>query len=272
MSRSSHGAARRELVVRAVRAVRRSALWWSIGIITFVIVNLAFWPSLEGSDALEGFEDMAELMEAMGAQNIATPSGYVDGQVYALLLPLLLSALAITLASGLTAGDEHAGRLELLHALPVGRRTVWSARWIASMVVLSGVATVAGLATLVSLPVFSLEEVSAARVVTATIGCSLLAAFHGAVSYAVAAMGGTRGLSAGLGIVVLVVGYLMSFVLPLADALTRARDLSPWFWALGDQPVTSGIDLWRLVLTAALTAAVGAGGTWVIDRRDIRTA
>lgn len=264
--------ASRELVVRAVRAVRRSAIWWSVGIVTFIVVNLAFWPSLEGSEALEGFEDMADLMEAMGAQNIATPSGYVDGQVYALLLPLLLSALAITVASGLTAGDENAGRLELLHALPVGRSQVWLSRWSAAMVVVVAVAIVGGLSTLVSLPLFSLDEVSGGRVVMATIGCTLLAAFHGSVSYAVAGFGASRGLSAGVGIVVLVVGYIMSFVLPLADALSRARDLSPWYWALGEQPVTFGIDVWRLFLTAALTAVLVAVGTVAVDHRDIHTA
>lgn len=261
-----------ELVLRGIRAVRRSAIWWSVGIVTFIVVNLAFWPSLEGSEALEGFEDMAELMEALGAQNIGTPSGYVDGQVYALLLPLLLSALAITLASGLTAGDENAGRLELLHALPVSRRQVWLSRWTASAIVLLVVGVVGGLSTLVSLPLFSLDEVSAGRVITATVGCVLLAAFHGSVSYAVAAFGGSRGLSAGAGIVVLVVGYIMSFVLPLADALSGARDLSPWYWALGDQPVTYGIEVWRLFLTAALTAVLVAVGTWAIDHRDVHTA
>lgn len=264
--------ATRELVTMAVKAVRRSAIWWTVGIVTFIVVNLAFWPSLEGSDALAGFEDMADFMEALGAQNIATPSGYVDGQVYALLLPLLLSALAITLASGLTAGDENAGRLELLHALPVSRRQVWLSRFAASMIVLVVVALVGGLSTLVSLPLFSLDEVSSGRVVMATVGVALLGAFHGSVAYVAAAFGGSRGLSAGAGIVVLVVGYIMSFVLPLADALSRARDLSPWYWALGDQPVTYGIEAWRLLLTAALTAVLVAVGTWAIDHRDIRTA
>ena len=261
-----------ELVVRGVRTVRRSAVWWTVGIVTFIVVNLAFWPSLEDSDALEGFEDMAAFMEAIGAQNIATPAGYVDGQVYALLLPLLLSALAITLASGLTAGDENAGRLELLHALPVSRRQVWLSRWTATMIVVAAVAAVGGLSTLVSLPLFSLEEVSATRVVMATIGCALLAAFHGSVAYLVAAFGAGRGLSAGAGIVVLVVGYIMSFVLPLAEALSWARDLSPWYWALGDQPVSHGIDAWRLLLTAGLTIVLVGVGTSAIDRRDIRTA
>lgn len=262
----------RELVLRGVRTVRRSALWWTVGIATFVVVNLAFWPSLENSGALDAYEGMEAFLEAFGAQNIATPSGYVDGQVYALLLPLLFSALAITLMSGLTAGDENAGRLELLHALPVGRRTVWFSRWLAATVVLLAVAVAGGLVTLASLPVFSLQEVSAGRVVMATIGCALLAAFHGSVSYVAAALGATRGLSAGVGIVVLVVGYLMSFVLPLSDSLAWARDWSPWFWSIGEQPVSNGIAPWRLVLTALLTALLAGLGTWAIDRRDIRTA
>ena len=162
--------------------------------------------------------------------------------------------------------------MELLHALPVGRRQVWLARWSAAALVLVGVGAVGGVSTLVSLPLFSLTEVSAGRVVMATLGCVLLAAFHGAVAYAVAGFGGSRGMSAGAGVVVLVVGYVMSFVLPLADALSRARDLSPWYWALGDQPVTDGIDAWRLVLTAVLAAVFVGLGTWAIDHRDIHTA
>lgn len=262
----------RELVVRGVRTLRRSGVWWAVGASTFVVVNLAFWPSLEGSDALTGFEDMEALLEAFGAQNIATPAGYVDGQVYALLLPLLFSAMAITMMSGLTAGDENAGRLELLHALPVGRRQVWFGRWAAAAIVLLAVTTISLLVTLACLPVFSLTEVPASRVLMATIGCALLAAFHGSVAYAAAGFGASRGLSAGVGIVVLVTGYIVSFVLPIADALTGARNWSPWYWALGDQPVSNGIEVWRLLLVAVLTAALVSVGTAAVDRRDIHTA
>ena len=60
----------------------------------------------------------------------------------------------------------------------MSRREVWLARWSATMVVLLAVAVVGGLSTLVSLPLFSLDEVSASRVVMATIGCALLAAFR----------------------------------------------------------------------------------------------
>ena len=129
-----------ELLVRGMRALRRSAAWWGFGIVVFAVVNAAFWPSLEGSDALDSFDDMADLLEAFGAQNLATPSGYLDGQMYALMLPLLLSGMAIAGLTAITSGDEGAGRLELLHALPVSRRAVWLGRWAAAMLVLFAVA------------------------------------------------------------------------------------------------------------------------------------
>lgn len=262
----------REILGRGMRALRRSALWWAIGIVSFIVVNLAFWPSLESSAALDGFDEMGALLEAFGAQNIATPAGYIDGQLFALLIPLLLSAMVIMSVSGLTAGDETAGRLELLHALPVGRRTVWFGRWLASMLTLIGVSVAGGLVTLVCLPVFSLDEVAPGRVIGATIGSALLALLHGAVAYLVAGFGGNRAQSAGAAFVVLIVGYVLNFILPISDALAGARRWSPWNWALGEQPVTNGIGATGTTLVAVAGLTCVAAGTWAIERRDLRTA
>lgn len=261
-----------ELVRRGVGALRRSALWWGVGIVALALVTVAFWPGLEGSDALEGFDDMEALLEAFGAQDIATPAGYLDGQMYALMLPLLLSGMAVAGLSALTAGDEDAGRLELLHALPVSRRAVWLGRWAASTLVLLAVAAVAAAVVVASRPVFSLDEVSAGRIFGATAGCALLAAFHAAVAYAAAGLGASRGLAVGVAVLVLVLGYLVNFLLPLADVVEGARRLSPWWWAIGAEPVSDGVrPAWWLLLAGA-TAALVALGTAGVERRDIRTA
>lgn len=261
-----------EIARRGVRAVRRSAVWWTAGVVAFIGVNLAFWPSLESSDALDSFEQMDDLLAAFGAQNITTPAGYVDGQVYALLVPLLFAAMAITVVSALTAGDESAGRLELLHALPVSRQAIWLGRWTAAMVAVAAVAAVSLVATVASLPLFSLDEVAVGRIVGATIGCYVLAAFHAAVAYAVAGAGASRGLAVGASLGVLIGGYLASFVLPLSDQLAGARDWSPWYWSLGDQPVTNGVEPAWMLLVVALTGLLVALGTIAVGRRDIRTA
>ena len=266
-----NGAAR-EIVARGLRAVRRSMWWWAFGVVVFIVINLAFWPSLEDSDALESFEEMDELLAAFGAQDITTPAGYLDGQVFALLLPLLLAAMAITVVSALTAGDESAGRLELLHALPVGRGTIWFGRWLASLAMLLVVAACALLATLVALPLFSLSEVGVGRVAGAMAGCVLLAALHAAVTYLSAALGASRPLAVGIAIVLLVAGYVAAFVLPISDSLSGARSWSPWYWSLGEQPVSDGVPVGWMSLVALLVIALVVAGTAAIERRDIRTA
>jgi ABC-2 type transport system permease protein len=263
--------ARRELVVRGLAALRRSATWWTVSVVFYVGLNAAFWPSLKGSDALKGYEDMGKLLEAFGAQNIATSAGYLDGQLFALMLPLLLSGMAVAVVSAVTSGDEDAGRLELLHALPVSRRAVWSSRWIAgsAFVLLAGALSAACLIAL--LRPFSFEGIGWASIAAATFGCVLLALFHAAVTFTAGGLGLSRGRAVGAGMFVLVAGYVMSFLLPLADRLAGARKGSPWFWALGEQPVTNGVDGARLGLLLAVTAVIVVAGLVAVERRDIRT-
>ena len=254
------------------RLLRRSAIWWTVGIVAFSLVNAAFWPSLEGTEALESFEDMGALLEAFGAQNIATPAGYLDGQLYALMLPLLLSGMAVAMATAVTSGDEDAGRLELLHALPVDRRALWVGRWASATTVLLAVAAVVTVVMVAALPVCSLSEVGAGRIVGATLGSAVLAAFHASVGYAAGGLGATRARSVGVAMAFVLAGYVASYVLPIADSLRGARSWSPWYWALGDQPVSDGVDAAGLLLMALLTAGLVWVGTTAVGRRDIRSA
>ena len=255
-----------------VRALRRHATWWTIGIVAFVVMNAAVWPSLEGSDALAGLDSMESLLKAFGAENIGTPAGYLDGQIFALLLPLLLAAMAVSSMTALTSGDEDAGRLELLHALPVDRRAIWIGRWLASAVELVGVATVTGLVMVACLPVFSFDGVGIGAVLLATSGCALLALFHAAVVYLVGGLGGTRGLSIGIGVFALVFGYVASFLLPLSSSLAWARRASPWFWSIGSQPVSDGLVALHAAVVMLVVALFTAAGTAAVERRDLRSA
>jgi ABC-2 type transport system permease protein len=260
-----------ELIRRGLAAERRAGFWWGFGIVVFALLNMAFWPSFESSNSLAELEEsMGSLLEAFGAQGISTPAGYLDGELYALLLPLLLSGAAIAMTAALTAGDEDAGRLELLHALPIRRTTLWLGRLTASLAMLGLiVVATAGFVT-VGLHPFSLDEAGIGSVIAATFACGALGAFHAAVAYAVAGLGGRRGVTLGGSIAVLVAGYVVTSILPLADALEDAKAFSPWYWAIGVQPVSDGVDPLRLLLLLGATAALVALGTWGVQRRDIR--
>ncbi len=261
-----------ELVLGGVRAIRRSALWWGIGVLAMAVVTAAFWPSLEHSDALTSFEDMDDLLAAFGAQNIATAAGYLDGQLYSLMLPLLLSGLSIATVTALTSGDEDAGRLEFLHALPVSRRAVWLGRWCSSVVALLAVGTAAAVVMVALRVPLSYTEAPWTRIAAATVGAMLLAALHAAVAFAVGAAGGSRGRAVALALFVVVVGYVAALLVPLVDTLLWVRNLSPWHWALRGQPVTNGAATPWWLLVVGLAAALVLLGAVAIERRDIRAA
>lgn len=268
-----HRGATAELLRRGVHAQRRSGLWWGVGILALALVSVAFWPSLEGSSSLTDITESSQsLMEAFGVQDLATAAGYLDGQMYALMLPLLLSGLAIAATSALTAGDEDAGRLELLQALPVSRHAVWLTRVGAATAVLAAVTVLTAVVVALSLTPFSLDGISVARIIAATLACGALGLFHGSVAYAAAGAGASRALAAGSAIVVLVVGYVASYLLPLSDALEGFRKLSPWYWAIGTQPVTDGISGAWILLLLGTTAALVVAGTVLVNRRDLRSA
>lgn len=262
-----------ELVRRGLHAQRRSGLWWAVGILALALVTVAFWPSLQGSSSLTDLTKSSKsLMEAFGVQDLATAAGYLDGQMYALILPLLLSGLAIAATSALTAGDEDAGRLELVQALPVSRTDVWLSRVGAAALVVALVTVLTAVVVALTLAPFSLDGVSASRVVVATLACGALGLFHGSVAYAAAGAGASRAASAGIAIAVLVVGYVTSYLVPLSDALAGFRKASPWYWAIGTQPVTDGVSgAWMLLLLGAIAGLVVVG-TVLVNRRDLRGA
>jgi ABC-2 type transport system permease protein len=252
-------------------SLKRATLWWTIGILSFALLNLAFWPSLEGSDAMKAFDDMGSLLEAFGAQNMGTAAGYLDGQMFALMLPMLLAGMAIGTVSGRTAGDEDQGRLEVLLSLPVRRRDVWLSRCLSCLAAVIAVASCAAALMVLGRDLFSLEEVPASAVLGATAGAVAIAALGAAVTYAAAGAGASRGASAGIGATVVIASYVMAYLAPLADDLQGVRSWSPWHWALGEQPVSDGVDAGSLLAVVAIAVALVIGGTVAVGRRDVRS-
>lgn len=260
-----------ELFSRGVQVHRRSAIAWTVALVLLAWSVIGVWPSMQESGALDGFSDglSPEVATAFGIENLHTAAGYLKGNLYALLLPLLFGLMAITSVSALTTGDEEAGRFELLLALPVGRRAVFTLRFLVgtACVVLAGlVVWAAVLSTVVALDM----DVSVAGVTAVSLSTVLLAVLHGAVAYAVAGFGIRRAPAMSVAAGVLVVGYLLHAIVPLAQGMESAADISPWQWALGTDPLVNGFAWGGIALLAGVTVVLVAIGTYAVGRRDIR--
>jgi ABC-2 type transport system permease protein len=260
----------RSLFAAPLRGLRRATVWWSIGIAVLVALTVAFWPAFRGSSGIsEAIEQLpAGIIQAFGLQDFGTPAGFLRGNLYELLVPLLLAAAAIALVNGQTAGDEAGGRLEIFLAQPVDRGAVFLARALTALLAI----------VLISAATLAVQQVSGlivgldidAGLVTATIAlCCLLAALHGALAYVVAAATGRPSLVLGLGVGVAVAGYVVAALFPLSDVLAPWRQLSPWSWALGGDPLVHPTEAWRYAALGIPTLALLGIGTWLVRRRDI---
>lgn len=64
----------------------------------------------------------------------------------------------------------------------------------------------------------------------------------------------------------------MAALLPLSDTLEPLRQLSPWDWAFGGDPLVVAAEPWRYVAPIVPALVLGVIAVLGVTRRDIRAA
>jgi ABC-2 type transport system permease protein len=261
------------IVERSLRDRRRSLLGWGLGVAVYLGLIVVFWPSIRGSseiaEAIENYpEAMKEFFGGAAAFDYTRPEGFLNTQLFSLVLPLLLGSFAMGYGASTLAGEERTGQLDLLLALPVRRSRVVIEKMVA---LVAAVVLLTGLSALVVLVVGVAVELDVAvgNVVAACLGSGLVALLHGLLALSVGAGTGNRALALGVGTGVLVAGYFLQSLSGLVDALEPARVLSPLYHANGTIPIMHGLPLWHHLLLLALSVGLGGLAVWLFDRRDL---
>lgn len=97
---------------------------------------------------------------------------------------------------------------------------------------------------------------------------ALVGVLFGTLALAVGAATGRRGLARGVAAAFAVASYLVSSLADLVSLLRPVRPLSPWYQAIGVDPITHGFS-WRLLILVGLTAAFVAASSAAFERRDL---
>ena len=158
------------------------------------------------------------------------------------MLPLLILVLAIGAGARTLAGEEDAGRLELVLAYPVRRSgaVVAKAAAVAAEIVMACIA--AGIALAVLDPLVGLdlrfEKLLGALVMLAALGL-----LHGWLALSVGAAVSSRTLAIGIPAGLAATGYLVNGLHGVAGWLDPFRFVSP-FWLVGTSPLRQGVHGW----------------------------
>ena len=262
-----------ELALGPLRQMRRSLLGWGIGLGALVAVTVAFWPAFRGSSGISEAIDQlpSGVVEAFGLAGFGTPAGFLRGNLYEFIVPLLLAIAAVAAANGLTAAEEDAGRMETYLSQPVPRRSVYLGRTVALILWLAILTSSVLVVQLVSEALVGLQ-IDTMRVVSTVVLCGLLALVFGALALAVAGWLPHPSIVLAIGVAAAIGGYLIAALFALSDPLKPLRGLSPWKWALGGDPLVNAAEPWRyvaLIVPAVVLVVLAVVG---FNRRDVRAA
>jgi ABC-2 type transport system permease protein len=261
------------LFTKTLYDARRALVGWAAGLLGTVAMVVAMYPTVRTGSYQRSVQEAPEaLLRAFGMDrgiDIVSGAGYLGGYLFGFMLPMLLLMFAIAAGAGAVAGEEDRGTLDLLVANPISRTRVLAEKFaaLAVMAVLLGLVVLAGV--LAGGPLVGLE-VGVAGLAAAVASQTLLAILFGGVAMAVGAATGGRGLAIGVGAAAAVAAYLVHSLAPLAAALEPLRQLSPIWWATGNDPLQHGLGVGLLVLVAVLGAVLAVGGR-LFTRRDLAT-
>jgi ABC-2 type transport system permease protein len=116
---------------------------------------------------------------------------------------------------------------------------------------------------------FDLSAVSIGGFLAINLQLALFGAWFGALAFAVGAATGSKAAALGAGAGVAVLAYLANSVFPQIGALSWTRDISPFHWYLGGDPLSNGVQTGGVMVLLITTVVLVTAGTALFARRDL---
>lgn len=212
---------------------RWSLLWWNIGVFAFMFINLIFYPSFkdQAEQLQKSFQDMPDssLQFIGGSTDFFSPVGYLNSQIYFIMLPLLLGILAIGLGTSLIAKEENDTTIDLLLTRPISRSKLLFSKAVAGIIILS-ITTLTSLLTVLLVTKYVDLEVQPSKILLTTISCFLMSLSFGAVAFLLSSTGKARVASVGVATLFSLGGYIISSLSSTVHWLQNPAKVFPFHY------------------------------------------
>ena len=250
---------------------RGQILGWGIALALYNLYLVSFWDTLEANreqfqtlimaypkEMMAFFGDMATMFE---------PAGYLNIYFFS-YMSLIIGIYALLAGSGLLAGDEENGQLDLVLSYPVSRTTLFFGRLAAFVAATAGVLAVAWLGFVIAMTWSSLK-VSAIDLLMPMLSLLAILLLYGTLALLLSMLVPSRRLAGMITATVLVASYFMTSLARIDEDLKNIAKLSPLNYFQGGDALNGLNVTWfvGLLVVAALFAVIA---WWRFQRREIR--
>lgn len=254
------------LVTKVLYQKRRFILGWSIGLFALSVFMMLLFPALQRSEIGQFFSGLSPALQkvAGGQDSFSTAAKYINGELFALRMPLLFIVLSIILFTGLTVGDERRGVVMTQLSLPFSRSGLLVRKLAAALIVLLIVSLSMTLGIMVGLLLIH-EPIDVFYIVRHSSGCLLIALDFGLLVFVLGGGLGNKGAAIGVASGTAFVSYLISSLTPVVSSLKPFEEFSLFHYYQNPSPVSHG----HAVLLLAVAVVEIAIGLVAFSRRDV---
>lgn len=239
----------------------------AVGLVAVMLMVGALFPAV--GHTIGKLNIPSSVANLLGGADYGTITGWFRSEIAVIYAPLVIAALAITAASGATAGEEEDRTLALVLAHPIRRSRLVVAKASAVALIVLAIAFAVWVGLLLGVAVggggISFGHISALAVQLAFFGLAI-----GAVALALGAGTGRRGVANGVAAAVAILGWLVNSFAPLVGAIAWLKYLSLFYYYAGHDPLTRGVGVTGLVVLGFVALALTATAVLSFDRRDLR--
>jgi len=247
-------------------------LGWGLGIASLGLILVPFYDIFmdQQGDFMQMLESYPpEFMAFFGGDtsSLLTPEGYLGMYGFS-LLPLIIGTFAVLVGSGLIAGDEEKGRLDLILSQPVGRTAFFFGRVLAFIAATIAILFIAWLGFVVLLGQSSMD-ISLFQMFLPFLPLLAQALIYGMLALLLSMLLPSRNTSAAISGLVVVASYFVSSMAILNESLETIASLLPYAYYQGAEAI-SGINLTWLLGLFSVSAFMVLVSWWRFLRRDVR--
>ena len=257
------------LVWHTLRLQRRGALIWGLALGLYSAAIVATFPTFGDAEQTDQLVRMYPegMREAFNIEDMGTPEGFLDFQVFS-LAPLALAFFPILACAGAIAGAEERGTLDVLLGNPLPRWQLVAGSFLATALSLLGILAVVGLLTYVTAVLLDVD-LSLLTTAGAVLNLWPISMFFGGLALLCSALFHRRALAVAIPGGMLFAAYLVDVLGRISDDLEDLRPASVFYYY--GSTIKDGID-WSnfagVTLAALLLALLAA---LAFSRRDIYT-
>jgi len=262
----------RNIFFKTLRDRRRSLLFWGVGLAVLAAFMIAFYPVIRDatfiSEYLESFPEEFLALFAGDVIDYSSPDGFLNGELFFLMYPLLLLIYAVGFGSDAIAGEEERSTLDLLLSNPINRWRVVLEKFVA-MVACTLLLTFIFWATLAIGGAAIDMGLNLIRLAAVCFSGALLAIAFGSVALAIGCARGKRGLGIAVGGALGVYGYMLNALAPLIDWLEPFQVASPFYYYIDANPLANGLNPVHAAVLIGLAAIFLVIAVLTFERRDL---